>query len=73
MQELVADGRTGLHFTPSDPDDLAQKVEWAWTHRDEVRAMGLEARKEYEAKYTAEKNYPILMEIYRRAVQNRVA
>jgi len=72
MQELVTDGRTGLHFTPSDPDDLAQKVEWAWTHGDEVRAMGLEARKEYEAKYTAEKNYPILMEIYRRAVQNRV-
>jgi len=69
MQELVADGRTGLHFTPSDPDDLAQKVEWAWTHRDEVRAMGLEARKEYEAKYTAEKNYPILMEIYRRAME----
>jgi glycosyltransferase involved in cell wall biosynthesis len=70
MQELVSDGRTGLHFTPSDPDDLAQKVEWAWTHRDEMRAMGLEARKEYQAKYTAEKNYPILMEIYKHAAEN---
>jgi len=71
MQELVADGRTGLHFTPTDPEDLARKVEWAWAHPDEMRAMGREARREYEAKYTAEKNYPILIEIYKRAMQGR--
>ena len=69
MQELVADGRTGLHYTPADPADLARKVEWAWGHADELRAMGKEARREYEAKYTAEKNYPILMNIYERARQ----
>jgi len=28
----------------------------------------MEARQEYESKYTAEKNYPLLMEIYRRAL-----
>lgn len=67
MQELVADGRTGLHYNPSDPADLARKVEWAWGHAEELRAMGKEARREYEAKYTAEKNYPILMNIYERA------
>jgi len=67
MQELVADGRTGMHFTPSDADDLAKKVEWAWNHPAEMRAMGRQARAEYEAKYTAEKNYPILMNIYERA------
>ena len=71
MQELVADGRTGLHFTPTDPDDLARKVEWAWAHPDEMRTMGREARREYEAKYTAETNYPILIEIYKRAMQGR--
>ena len=71
MQELVADGRTGLHFTPADPADLAQKVEWAWSHPDEVRTMGKEARKEYEAKYTAETNYPLLIQIYNQAMQGR--
>lgn len=70
MQELVADGRTGIHFTPGDPDDLAQKVEWAWSHPEDLRTMGAAARKEYESKYTAEKNYPILMEIYKHAVQS---
>lgn len=70
MQELVSDGRNGLHFTPGDSDDLARKVEWAWSHPDEIRAMGVAARKEYEAKYTAATNYPILMDIYQRAMQH---
>jgi glycosyltransferase involved in cell wall biosynthesis len=70
MQELVDDRRTGLHFSPGDSEDLASKVEWAWTHPDEMQAMGIAARREYESKYTADKNYPQLMGIYERAVQN---
>jgi glycosyltransferase involved in cell wall biosynthesis len=65
MQEMVANGRTGLFFAPGDPDDLAEKVVWAWNHPHEMRAMGNEARMEYESTYTAEKNYAMLMEIYR--------
>ncbi len=70
MQELVENNRTGMHFGPSDSEDLARKVEWGWTHPDEMRAMGIAARAEYEAKYTAEANYPQLMEIYQRAMQS---
>ena len=68
MQELVSDGRNGLHFSSGDQNDLAAKVEWAWSHPNEMNAMGREARAEYEAKYTSEHNYPMLMEIYRRAM-----
>jgi glycosyltransferase involved in cell wall biosynthesis len=68
MREIVEDGRTGLHFNPGDADDLAAKVEWAWTHPDETRAMGQEARLEFETKYTGERNYEMLMEIYQRAI-----
>ena len=64
MGEIVADGRTGLHFTAGDAEDLAQKVEWAWAHPEEMAAMGRAARAEYEAKYTAERNYEMLMKIY---------
>jgi len=70
MQELVADRRTGFHYTPSDAADLAQKVEWAWAHPDELLAMGKQARTEFEAKYTAEQNYSILMNIYQRASES---
>jgi len=70
-EEIVEDGRTGLHFTPSDPQDLAAKVEWAWAHPAEMQAMGRAARAEYERKYTAERNYPMLMEIYRKVLRAR--
>ena len=69
MQEIVEDGRTGLHFTAGDPDDLATKVEWAWSHPDELREMGRNARAEHEAKYTAERNYNMLMEVYDQVIQ----
>jgi len=68
MQELVDDRRTGLHFTPGNADDLAEKVDWALNNPALMRSYGKEARQEYEKKYTAEKNYPILMDIYQRAI-----
>ncbi len=71
MAEIVQDGETGLHFAASDPEDLAAKVEWAWTHPREMERMGRNARAEYEAKYTAERNYQLLMQISERAVQAR--
>ena len=71
MEEIVQDGRTGLHFTPGDPEDLAAKVEWAWTHDQEMEEMGRNARAEYEAKYTAERNCEMLMGIYRQALHGR--
>jgi len=71
MQEIIEDGRTGLHFTTGSAEDLAAKVEWAWNHPERIQEMGRAARQEYENKYTAEKNYPMLMEIYRHAVAGR--
>ena len=68
MAEIIDDGRTGLHFEPGDAEDLAAKVEWAWSHPEAMQAMGREARREYEEKYTAERNYKMLMDIYHHAV-----
>lgn len=69
MAEIVEHARTGLLFEPGNAEDLAAKVEWAWTHPEQMAEMGREARKEYERKYTAERNYEMLMAIYRRAIQ----
>jgi glycosyltransferase involved in cell wall biosynthesis len=66
--EITDNGRTGLHFRPGDPSDLAAKVDWFLCHPTEIAHMRKEARREYEAKYTAEKNYGMLMEIYERAI-----
>ncbi len=68
MEELVEDGRTGLHFSPRDAEDLARKVEWAWSHPEEMGAMGRSARAEYEVKYSAERNCQMLLDIYQRTI-----
>jgi len=64
MSSLIDHGRTGLRFRPGNPEDLAAKVEWALAHPGELAGMRREARGEFEAKYTAERNYKMLMEIY---------
>lgn len=69
VAEVTDHGRTGLLFRPGDPEDLASKVEWLLTHPGELARMRREARAEYEAKYTAERNYQLLMEIYGQALE----
>lgn len=69
MVELVKDGETGLLFEPGNAEDLANKVKWLWDHPDECRRMGENARKEYEEKYTPEKNYKMLMDIYEKTIE----
>lgn len=69
--EVTEDGRTGLHFRPGDPEDLAAKVEWLLARPTELARMRKEARGEYEAKYTAERNYELLMAIYRGVWEGR--
>lgn len=73
LAEIVDHGRTGLLFRPGDPDDLAAKIDWALSHPRELAQMRKEARAEYEAKYTAERNYQMLMEIYERAIEMKRA
>jgi glycosyltransferase involved in cell wall biosynthesis len=70
MAELVRDGHTGLLFRPGDPVDLAEKVRYAFTHPEHLAAMRINARREYEEKYTAERNYKMLIAIYEQAIEN---
>lgn len=68
LAEAVEPGNTGLTFTPGDPLDLAQKVNWIMCHEEEAISMGRNARREYENKYTPEVNYKLLMSIYEKAI-----
>ncbi|NMG11028.1 glycosyltransferase [Brasilonema sp. UFV-L1] len=68
QSSLIEHGRTGLHFRPGDPEDLVAQVEWVLTHPIALAQMRQETRAEFEAKYTAEINYQMLMDIYKRVV-----
>jgi len=71
LKSLVHDGRTGLHFRPGDAQDLASRIEWVFSHRREVSNMRAQARQEFEASYTAGRNYELLIDIYERALGAR--
>jgi len=70
LPEFVRHRHTGLLFSSGDPQDLARQVRWAFEHPEELRAMRVNARREYEEKYTAERNYKMLMTIYEMAIEN---
>jgi glycosyltransferase involved in cell wall biosynthesis len=68
MSTLIEHGRTGLHFRPGDSEDLAANLQWAFSHPAVLARMRTEARAEFEARYTAEKHYRGLIDIYERAM-----
>ena len=68
MASLIEHGRTGLHFEPGDPAALEAQVAWALEHPTELEHMRRAARAEFDAKYTAEANYPQLMRVYDKAL-----
>ena len=69
MSELVDDGRTGFHFRVGDPADLARVLEKAFHYTSGLSQMRYEARREYEKKYTPERNYEMIMELYHKAIE----
>jgi glycosyltransferase involved in cell wall biosynthesis len=68
MAEVVDDGRTGLHFEPGNPSDLAAQVRRFLGNPRELERMRQAAREEYVMKYTAETTYRTLMGIYEQAL-----
>lgn len=69
MPEIVEDGRTGLHFEPGSPADLAAKVRRMLAEPVKLAGMRQAARMEFELKYTADINHRRLIAIYDAALR----
>ncbi len=69
IAELVEHGRVGLRFRPGDSEDLAAQVDWFLFHPEVHARMRRQARAEFEARYTAERNYRMLVAIYASALK----
>jgi glycosyltransferase involved in cell wall biosynthesis len=64
LSELVTNGFNGLLFKTGNSTDLADKVMWMCQNPEKLKEMRLNARKEYEEKYTSELNLKFFMDIY---------
>ncbi len=70
IAELIEHGHNGMLFKPSDPTDLADKINWLLAHPYELSQMRQSARTEFDAKYMAEDNYNRLIEIYQSVIKS---
>lgn len=68
MKELIEDNVSGILFKPRDAQDLAGKIEFLAGNRRLIEQLGANARRSYEARFTGEINYGILMDIYNKAI-----
>jgi glycosyltransferase involved in cell wall biosynthesis len=70
LRELIVEGQTGLLVPPNDDEALASAIAYAESHPDQMRCMGVAARKNYLDAYTPERNYERLIQIYHEAVSS---
>lgn len=70
MKELIEDNVTGLLFKSQNPDDLIKKIKFLTDNSELCGKMKINARKSYEARFTRQINYDILMNIYNKAISN---
>ena len=69
-REMIEDGVSGLLFEAGNADDLRIKIE-TLTRDPALKArLGQAARETYLARYTPEKNYDMLMNVYEHALQS---
>jgi len=70
LDEIIIDGETGVKYEPGNPKDLLEKINNLINDKQKLTTMRKRARALFEEKYTAERNFLMLMEIYRHAREN---
>ena len=69
LPSIVRHGENGVVFAPGDPQSLLATVRTAWEKTGELERLAAGARKSFEALYTEEANYRVLMAIYAQAME----
>ena len=71
VAEIVHDKSTGLLFDARDSTDLSAKLRWMKENEDACSEMGRCGRAEFEKSYGADRNFDMLMDIYRKAASSK--
>jgi len=69
IPELVREGETGLLFEPGNVDELTEKISWMISNPNELQKMGKRARDMVEEKFSPEKHYEEIVNIYKSSMK----
>jgi glycosyltransferase involved in cell wall biosynthesis len=69
LPDLLRDPESGCVFEPGDAESLLHAVRRGWENPALLERWGQGARAAFEAKYTEDANYTMLMEIYEQAIE----
>ncbi|HTZ18245.1 MAG TPA: glycosyltransferase family 4 protein [Dissulfurispiraceae bacterium] len=71
IPEIVMDGKNGVLFEAGNAGEMQSIVVQAFKNRDKLQFMSINARQDFEHKYTAEKNLEALINIYQKAIAHK--
>jgi glycosyltransferase involved in cell wall biosynthesis len=73
LTSMVAHKSTGMHFAPGSANDLVAQLDWFHDHPEAAEEMRNKARLEFEHRYTGERNYKLLLDVYQKAIREKNA
>jgi glycosyltransferase involved in cell wall biosynthesis len=72
LPEIVQDGDSGLLFEPGDPSSLLEALRIFGANINRIDGMRQASRAKFNDHYTEEKNYQMLIEIYRELIDSKL-
>lgn len=69
LPELVEEGKNGLLFEPGNAEDLSAKIRYFYSNRGMAFNMSRYTRESFEKRYSAERHYDRLTQIYNKAIK----
>lgn len=69
MASMLVHDETGFLFEPGNADSLYEQVRQVWDCPELLARVGSAARAEYLKRYTADRNYEMLIQIYQNAIE----
>lgn len=67
--ETIDNGRNGFKVPLGNTEGFIQKIRSLWNNPNKCKEIGINARKDFEAKFLAEDNYKQLLKIYKELVK----
>ncbi len=71
LEDVIADGKTGLLFPPGDAAELANRVKWLLARPNDAMRIAAAGRFEYDSRYRGSHIYESLLNIYSQVCKPR--